>query len=395
MKNKCNLWSVAVCWALMTGSCLQAQEKSNFTFRGYMADLPDSIRVDLVNAENEKMKLIGDTIPSNGAFVLQGHVGSPTFCRLRFRRFSPKRKEYVTIDSVNLMLEEGETKFRCDVPFDSLGNSYQPELLVKITGGTAEKEYDEALRATAENALKAKLAGYKEAEKYFASNADPDTVRKYLALTREAEDAHWQARRNFILEHPAYHISAYWVEKELEKQFVYDEKELRTLVQAVKVCPDTVRVARLNRKLERAVQYATGRKFVDFEATSPHNNKKMFSDVWVPGQYMLIDFWASWCGPCRAAIPRVAQLYKEYENKLKVCSVSLDEKEADWRKALEKEKMPWVQLWTNAQQVESVCKAYQIASIPRLILLNDKGEIICSTFRPDDVVDCLKQHLNP
>lgn len=380
--------------AAVGASPIRAQANKDFVLRGYMAGLPDSIRVELVDAENEKPKVICDTVPSNGRFILQGQIEHPTYCRIRFMRYSPLREGYATVSQSGLMLDNGELTFRCDLPLDSLKNSYQPELLTKIDGGPAQEEYKAAIRETAETELKAKKARYKEARKYFDSNANPDTVRKYLALTREAQAAHWQTRRNFIMQHPTYHISAFWVEKEMEKQFIYDENELRTLAGAVGSCPDTVRTSRIARKLDNALRYALGRMYPDFEATTPEHTSKALSEIVTPGRYTLIDFWASWCGPCRAAIPRVSKLYKQYEGKLTVCSVSLDEKEEKWRKAMEDEKMPWTQLWADDDQIKAICKAYYIESIPRLILLNDKGEIVCSTLRPDDISDYLKQHVN-
>lgn len=394
MKKRLNILLATACTVAAGCLPLQAQKDNGFVLRGYIPGLPDSIRVEITDIEGKEAKVICNTVPTNGTFVLEGKVTHPTFCRLSFLRYSPHWNSYVPIAKPSLMVENREMTFRCDQPLDSLSNSYQPELMVDIEGGNAQKEYMTALRATAQAELKARQASYKEANKYFESTADPDTVRKYLALTRAAEAEYKQVQKDFIRQHPDFHISAYWVEKELETQYVYDEQELRAFAQAVNTCPDTIRTARIARKLDFALQYAAGRTYTDFETTTPDLDKKLLSETIIPGKYLLVDFWASWCGPCRAAIPRITELYGQYKEKLNVCSVSIDEKEKDWRKAMEEEKMPWTQLWANGQQAGAVCKAYYITSIPRLILLNDKGEIICSTFRPDDIADALKQHLH-
>ncbi|MBO5205174.1 MAG: TlpA family protein disulfide reductase, partial [Prevotella sp.] len=132
-------------------------------------------------------------------------------------------------------------------------------------------------------------------------------------------------------------------------------------------------------------------KFTDFAVTTTDKQVKHLSDYVQPGKYTFIDFWASWCGPCRAAIPHVRELYNRYKGKLNVLSISLDEKEPAWRKAMEQEKMEWTQLWLAKDQMEPAARAYYITSIPRLILLNADGEIVVSTHKPDAMSDYLEK----
>lgn len=234
-----------------------------------------------------------------------------------------------------------------------------------------------------------------KSEKFFETCDDPDTTRKYLTLTRTANDEYLQARMAFIREHPSYYISAFWTEKELNTQYVYDADQLRSMAQTVSTCPDTARMARIGRKLNLALRYAVLQPYKDFEITASDRSIVKFSTLVPAGKYMLVDFWASWCGPCRSAIPQVEELYRQYENKLNICSISLDKKEEEWREAMQEEKMPWPQFRAEKEQLDSICQAYLITSIPRLILLNGKGEIVCSTYRPGDITNYLKEHVEP
>ena len=93
------------------------------------------------------------------------------------------------------------------------------------------------------------------------------------------------------------------------------------------------------------------------------------------GKITLIDFWASWCGPCRKEIPHVKKYYEEYKNKgVQFISVSIDAKKDAWTKALKEEQMPWLQGWAPNSGKE-VLNTYQFNGIPFLILLDKKGNI--------------------
>ena len=113
-----------------------------------------------------------------------------------------------------------------------------------------------------------------------------------------------------------------------------------------------------------------------------------------PGHVTLIDCWASWCGPCRAAIPKVKALYDKYgRDRFDVISISLDSKKEDWQKALEEEKMPWPQFIAGNRGYKQLTSRYNISSIPNLILIDGKGQVVCNTFSPEEIRIELEQIL--
>ena len=111
------------------------------------------------------------------------------------------------------------------------------------------------------------------------------------------------------------------------------------------------------------------------------------------GKIIVLDFWASWCGPCRKEIPNVKKVYAEYKDKgIQFLSVSIDAKKEAWTKALKEEQMPWMQGWTP-DAGKSVMNTYQFGGIPFIILIDKEGNIYRKNLRGEDIKnaidDCL------
>lgn len=121
--------------------------------------------------------------------------------------------------------------------------------------------------------------------------------------------------------------------------------------------------------------------------TLPTDNGSTLSLSDYKGKYVLIDFWASWCGPCRASFPAIAKLHDQYAGKLTIIGVSLDRGEAPWRKALDEEKCTWAQAW---DQKGIAAKTYAVSAIPLLVLVGPDGKII-GRYGKADVTDELKR----
>lgn len=111
------------------------------------------------------------------------------------------------------------------------------------------------------------------------------------------------------------------------------------------------------------------------------------------GKITLIDFWASWCGPCRKEIPHVKKYYEEYKNKgVQFISVSIDAKKDAWTKALKEEQMPWLQGWAP-NSGKDVLNIYQFNGIPFLILLDKKGNIYRKHLRGEKIKQAIEDCL--
>lgn len=129
---------------------------------------------------------------------------------------------------------------------------------------------------------------------------------------------------------------------------------------------------------------ASGKMAPEFSLPTP-NGKKNISIKDYRGKYLLIDFWASWCGPCRKAIPHVKEVYDKYKKQgFEVLSVSVDKDDKAWRKAMDEEKMSWDQVCAP-NSGKQVMQDYQFNGIPHLVLIDKEGNIIAKGITPDDL----------
>ena len=109
---------------------------------------------------------------------------------------------------------------------------------------------------------------------------------------------------------------------------------------------------------------------------------------------MLVDFWASWCGPCRTENPNVLKAYNDYKEKgFDVLGISLDNDKAAWLKAIQKDHLPWTQVSDLKAQNNDAYVAYGIKGIPFNVLLDKNGVIVGKNLRGEGLEKKLKEIL--
>lgn len=135
-----------------------------------------------------------------------------------------------------------------------------------------------------------------------------------------------------------------------------------------------------------------GKQMPDFTFTNYATKKKSsLAAVLKKNKYVLIDFWASWCKPCRAEIPNVKANYEKYHKKgFDVISISADKREADWLKALKEENLPW---WNDRDAAQGICDLYKVQYYPTIYLLDNEGKVIAKDIRGEALGEKLAELL--
>lgn len=122
----------------------------------------------------------------------------------------------------------------------------------------------------------------------------------------------------------------------------------------------------------------------------PTKEGKMVNLKEFRGKYLVVDFWASWCGPCRQEIPHMKELYDEYKGEdIEFLSVSIDKSKNAWKKAMRQEDMAWPQLQAPGSG-KDIMKEYQFSGIPYIILLDKEGKIVAKQLRSKSLTKELK-----
>lgn len=135
-----------------------------------------------------------------------------------------------------------------------------------------------------------------------------------------------------------------------------------------------------------------GVKFTDLEEPDTTGAVRKLGEFVGRGNYVLVDFWASWCGPCRAELPTVKKAYEQYHSKgFDVVGLSFDGDKAAWIGAIDKEKLPWHHL-SDLKGWDSLAgKVYGITSIPATLFVGPDGTIVANGLRGEALLDKLKE----
>lgn len=385
-----------VCW----GTLVACQREPGYKISGSVPGTPDGMKVYLYNWNTP----VDSSVVKGGKFVLTGKVDVPTRYQLLID-LSPDKVESYEKDlrGSDVFVENVDIKYESP-SIDSLPsrNSFLRNVKgnVIVTGSPVHDlflSYQEKIKPYR---TKNSEAWNKYLKVYHIPALDGVfNTREGIALAREMNDAQKEITRiqwDFIKANPKSPVSV-----DVAQNMVYSAKfskaEMENLLQTIDPSlRETAGYKQLQKSLEEIAPIALGEKYRDLELVDENGKTVQLSDYVKPGQYNMVEFWASWCGPCRGEIPHLRHVYDAYgkgKDAFNMISVSIDDKEKDWKQALKEENMKWTQLCDLKGWKGEVINKYKIQGVPFCLILDKEGRIIDHGVRGSELDVVLIKYL--
>lgn len=338
---------------LLAATGMSFAQHTGFTIKGNAPGLPDGTSVSLLLIEKAPSESIAQTTVKGGTFELQGELTHSQLCQLVTNNLDIVSKHHWPNDSIHWTYTEA---FVDNVPMQAelLGSGRKANF--RISGGEAQRDY---------------------------------TIFKSQQNNHSHESLVWK----FIQTHPTSIVSAYLANQLLERGYNLSPEQVNLLAETIRDTPgDSIRHAEFKNKLQYARQTATGAPLVDLELTDRQGQVTTLTQILPAGKYVLVDFWASWCGICLAAMPRIETLEKQYQDKgFAVVCVSCDTQTDAWTKALTRQGMANPQYRLSKQGYKDFFTKYRVGNgVPYYLFVTPEGKVIKSPSDPEEIARLLE-----
>ncbi len=357
-----------------------------YTINGIIDGAPDGAKVILADMATNAVTTIDSTFIKDGKFLLEGEIPYTKYVRLLINptpdqgdpRFDEDMKSYDFFIDKN-------SKVVIECPLDMFPSVFYEEQSkrpnVKFSGTESDNMFNAYINSFSDLTKRSSELWEEYLEVYHRPSASGIfNTEEGIAIVRQRDEITKQIKQkdmDFIAANPTSMVSFYFANYLIWRTNYITVDELDSLMGTFRTnFPGTVELENLENGYQENRNFALGASFTDMTLRNLEGNDIKLSELIVPGQWNMIEFWASWCGPCRGEIPHLRQVYSEYKDTFNIISISIDSNPDDWKKAVSEEKMVWPQLCGEEQ-----ARAFGINGVPFSIIFDENGKIIGSNLR--------------
>ena len=359
-----------VTYVLATAALLAAcSGNQGYTVTGTVDGAADGEVVYLQQTQGRQWVKLDSAVIKNGQFTLEGRQDTAKVCYLTYKGQSEEGR------GMDFFLENGEIKVQL------AENS-------KSATGTPNNDIYQAIRQQLTELNKQASAIYEA----MGDSTLTDEQREAKVKDLDALEAQMaEATTNGISQNITNAVGIYLLKNNYYSMSV---EELEPIVAQIPAALTDEGIASIKDKVEKLKATAVGQKFTDFEMQAPDGKAVKLSDYVGKGKVVLVDFWASWCGPCRREMPNLVEAYKKYRNKgFEIVGVSLDRDAEAWKNGIEKLDITWPQMSDLKYWDCEGAKLYAVSSIPHTVLIDGEGIILARGLHGEELQEQIAEAL--